>query len=142
MSVNGRLYDWESLTVNLAGKQDIAGITDIEYSDERIIKERYGKGSIARGTGRGNYKASGSLTLDRDEFKRFTDEIEGKIYNSEFNIICSYGDDDQDVITDTLSTCQIIKMSTNAKQGEDNAGAVKLDFKILKPIKWNDVEPI
>ena len=67
MAINGILYDWESVEIQLP--QGVAvGIEEISYTDERPIEARYGKGSTPRGYGRKNYKGSGSMTLDKDEF--------------------------------------------------------------------------
>lgn len=42
MSVNGRGYDWEDITVTLP-HGDAAGITEIKYEDGQDVKARYGK---------------------------------------------------------------------------------------------------
>ena len=63
-------------------------------------------------------------------WKEFKDALSGKIYHTEFSILSQYGDDGQDVITDTLPKCIITKMETSAKQDDDNAGAMKLDIQI------------
>lgn len=69
MAVNGNLYDWESIEVQLPSGICI-GITNIDYDDERPIEERYGKGNVPRGFGRKNYKASAKMELDLDEAER------------------------------------------------------------------------
>ena len=69
MSANGNKYDWESITVNLTNGE-VVGITEIKYEDGQEITARYGRGSIPRGYGRGNYEASGSMVLDREEWEK------------------------------------------------------------------------
>lgn len=142
MPINGNLYDWESVEVQLPGGLAV-GITDINYSDERGIEARHGKGSKARGYGRKNYKASGSMTLDRDEHERLREALGGSVYKGKpCPIVCSYANDDQPTITDTLPACKFTKQDTSAGQEDDNAGTVKLDVVILEPIKWNGVEAL
>lgn len=137
MTVNGNLYDWEGVEIQLPNGVAI-GITEISYNDERSIEERYGKGGVPRGYGRKNYKASGSMTLDRDEYQRFQSSINGSAYNTDpFIIIVSYGSEGMETIIDTLPDCKITKVDTSTKQDDGNTSAVKLDFTILSPIKWD-----
>lgn len=140
MTINGNHYDWESVEIALTNGV-VVGITEINYSDERSIEARYGKGAVPRGYGRKNYKASGSMSLDKDEAERLRVGLGGSFYaNSPFPIIVAYANNDQAKIIDTLPDCMITKADTSAKQDDDNAGAVKHDFIILSPIKWNGVE--
>ncbi len=136
MAINGNLYDWESVEIQLPSGAAI-GINNISYNDERPIGARYGKGSTPRGFGRGNYKASGSMELDLDEAERLRKAQGGSFYGGEpLVIIVSYANDDQDSITDTLADVKIVKADSGAKQGDENVGVRKLDFEILSPIKW------
>lgn len=138
MAINGNYYDWESVEIQLDSGGAAIGITEISYSDERPIEGRYGKGSVPRGYGRKNYKASGSMTLDKDESERLRESLGGSFYKGKpFPVIVSYANDDQPTITDKLPDVKITKADTSAKQDDDNAGPVKLDFVILSPIEWN-----
>ncbi|XPV77688.1 MAG: hypothetical protein ACNI27_07155 [Desulfovibrio sp.] len=140
--VNGNQFDWESVEVQLPSGVAV-GITDIAYNDERGIEARYGKGSRPRGFGRKNYKASGSITLDRDEAERLRTALGGSFYKgAPFTIVASYANDDQETITDTLPAVKITKTDTSSAQGNENAGVMKFDLMILKPIKWNGDEAI
>jgi hypothetical protein len=137
MAINGNFYDWESVEIQTPSGVSV-GLTDINYNDELPIEARHGKGAKARGYGRKNYKASGSATMDRDEFERLRKAVGGAVLKAKpFPIVCAYANDDQETITDTLPDCKITKADTGAKQEDDNAGAVKIDFEILSPIKWN-----
>lgn len=138
MPINGNLYDWESAEIQLSSVGATIGITELNYSDERPVEARYGKGAIPRGYGRKNYKASGSMTLDKDEAERLREALGGSFYQTgPFPIIASYGNDDQPTVTDKLPDCMITKADTSTKQDDDNTGAVKFDFTILSPIEWN-----
>jgi hypothetical protein len=142
MAVNGVLYDWEGVEIQLPGGVAV-GVTEISYSDERGIEPRYGKGSAPRGYGRKNYKASGSMTLDRDEFELLQNALGGSVYKGEpFQIVVSYGNDGLATRTDTLPAVKITKQDSGASQDDDNAGGVKCDFTCIKPIKWNGREAL
>ena len=143
MSVNGLKYDWESMSVT-GPHGEIAGITEIKYEDGQSVTGRYGKGSIPRGYGRGNYEASGSMVLDRDEWEKLKKELTangGGIYDHEpFTIVVSYANDNLGTITDTLKQCKITKFSgAGGSQGDDKASPMTCELTILRPILWNGV---
>jgi len=133
--INLNKYDWESIEINVAGNVTI-GMTEISYNDERGVEARYGKGAVPRGFGRKNYKASGSGTMDRDEFDRFKATLGGSVYKVPFNVVVSYAVEGMPTVTDSLKNCLVTKVDTSAKQDDDNAGSIKIDFTILNPIEW------
>lgn len=137
--INGLKYDWESIQVMLPSGIAV-GIQSIDYEDERPIKARYGKGSKPRGYGRGNYGAKAKMELDLDEAEILQAALGASYYNSRpFPIIVAYANEDQITVIDTLPACKITKVSTAAKQGDDNVGGRKFDLEILAPIMWGDV---
>lgn len=141
MAVNGNHYDWESLTAT-GPHGEMAGINEITYEDSQEVEARYGRGSIPRGYGRGNYEASGSMVLDRDEWEKLKKELVatgGGIYDHQpFNIVISYGNDDMPTVTDTLKNCKITKFSGGGgSQGDSNVSQITCEFIILSPILWN-----
>lgn len=140
MSANGRQYDWEDIRVILPQGEAI-GITSILYSDEQAITPRYGSGSLPRGYGRGNYKAQGSMILDREEWERLKAELsksQGIYDHKPFTIVISYANNDMGEITDTLNNCKIIRFSGGGGiQGDPNASPITCEFLILSPILWN-----
>lgn len=143
MAINGRNYDWEDISVTLPGG-DAVGITEIKYTDGQSIEARYGKGSVPRGYGRGNYEASGSMVLDREEWEKLKNELTatgGGIYDhAPFTIVVSYANNDMPTVTDTLKDCKITKFSgAGGSQGDDNVSPMTCEFTILKPILWNGV---
>lgn len=143
MSANGQAYDWEDISVTLP-HGEAAGITEIKYDDGQPVTARYGKGSVPRGFGRGNYEASGSMVLDRDEWEKLKKELTangGGIYDHEpFTIVVSYANDNFGTITDTLKQCRITKFSgAGGSQGDDNASPMTCELIILRPILWNGV---
>lgn len=143
-SVNGQKYDWACITVTLP-HGEATGITEIKYNDEQPIEARYGRGAVARGYGRGNYAASGSFVLDRDEFGAFVKGLTGAegggFYDHEpFTIVISYANDNLPIITDTLKGCKITKRDGGGgAQGDDNVSPISCEFTILEPILWDGV---
>ena len=145
MAINGRQYDHEDCNIMLPSGLAF-GVTEANYEDGQDIDPRYGRGAVPRGYGRKNYEASGSITMDRDQFEPFkralslTTGVGGGVYDHRpFPIIVNYANEDQPLITDTLPDVKVTKISSGYKQGEANDGQVSLDIKILSPIKWNGV---
>lgn len=143
MSINGKQYDWEDIhVVTLSGEQ--IGITEIKYTDGQSIEARYGRGAIPRGWGRGNYEASGSMVLDRDEWENLKKALVASssardiFGHRPFPIIVSYANDDMGTIVDMLKDCKITKFDGGgASQGDANASPITCEFTILSPIVWN-----
>ena len=145
MSVNGRNYDWEDMHIVLPSGEAV-GITEIKYTDGQSIEARYGRGAVPRGWGRGNYEASGSMVLDRDEWEKFKLALKatsgtGGIYDhTPFPIVVSYANDDMGTVIDTLPDCKISKFDGGGgSRGDDNVSPITCEFTILSPILWNGV---
>ena len=145
MAINGKNYDWEDIhVITLTGEQ--IGITEIKYSDEQSVTVRYGRGAVPRGYGRGNYEASGSMVLDRDEWEKLKLALvalsnTGGIYDHKpFPIVVSYANDDMGTVIDTLRDCKISKFDGGGgSQGDDNVSPITCEFTILSPILWNGI---
>ena len=145
MAINGKNYDWEDIHVITRTGEQI-GITEIKYSDEQSVTARYGRGAVPRGYGRGNYEASGSMVLDRDEWEKLKLALvalsnTGGIYDHKpFPIVVSYANDDMGTVIDTLRDCKISKFDGGGgSQGDDNVSPITCEFTILSPILWNGI---
>jgi hypothetical protein len=137
MAINGKRYDWEDITITLPQGAAV-NITDISYSDGQAIAVRYGKGGVPRGYGRQNYEASGSMTIDLEEWERLSKGLGDTVYDHEpFSITVSYADSGAGTITDKLNKVKITKLSTSNSQGGENAGAKSVEFTVLEPISYN-----
>lgn len=68
--INGKVHAWEDIAVYMNGVR-IAGITEINFSDEAEREPIYGAGSKPIGVKRGNYKVEGDFTLTKEEADRF-----------------------------------------------------------------------
>ena len=62
----GKLIGWNSVTVNMMGR-DVEGITAVSYGDSVEKENAYGAGKFPIGRGDGNYAATASLTLKKEE---------------------------------------------------------------------------
>lgn len=140
--INGKRYSWEDISTRMP-MGELVDYESIEYSDEKQVEEKYGKGSNPRGWGAGNYKASGKVTMLREEFQRFVayaSSTRRSIYNvAPFTITCGYANEDSPTVTDVLRQCKITKMSTSPSQGDTDV-KVELELAILGGIRWGSAE--
>lgn len=140
MAINGKQYDWEDMHIVLPHGEAV-GITEIKYTDGQSIEARYGRGAVPRGWGRGNYEATGSMVLDRDEWEKFKRSIMdgiGIFDHEPFTIVVAYANNYMGTVVDTLKSCKITKFDGGgASQGDDNASPMTCEFTILEPIEWN-----
>lgn len=142
MAINGRQYDWEDIHVILPSGEAV-GITEIKYEDGQSIEARYGRGAIPRGYGRGNYEASGSMVLDRDEWELLKQSLAnsgiGGIFDHQpFTIVIAYANDEMGHVVDTLKKCKITKFSgAGGAQSDTNVSPITCEFTILEPIEYN-----
>ena len=140
MAINGKNYDWEDMSVNLP-TGIAAAIKEAKYSDEQPVTAHYGKGAIPFGYGRGNYAASLTFILYRDEWERLTPELakNGGIYDHDpFTVVVSYANNDKPEIVDTLKSVKITKFDGGGgAQGDDSVSEITCECIVLEPILWN-----
>ena len=79
--INGKVYDWNSVTINVSGMENIE-LQEISYDDEQEVDPVYGKGGKIRGYGTGNQKNSVKLSMLREDFNEMTRVIKSKGYKN------------------------------------------------------------
>lgn len=134
--INGEAFDWESTKIYLPTGL-VASAKDIDYSGEQDAEEVYGQGSLPRGYGKKEYKASGKLTIDLTEFSILKDYAvglgRGLLGIPPFPIVAQYANADQPTVTDTLPTCKITKWTKSTAVGQVDH-PVEIEFKCFDPI--------
>ena len=143
IKVNGINYGWGDVDVKLPGLNLV--VQEISYDDEQEMEESYGRGYRPRGYGKGNYKASGKMSMLRDDFDDVLDycKATGKsFYNVELpSVIVSYGNPGGRTRIDELKRVVFVKRSHKAAQG-DKTLTVDIDFMIVGGIVEDGVEPV
>ena len=143
LKVNGKAYDWGDVNLQIPGI--VAEVQEISYDDELEKELVYGKGSKPRGYGNGNYKASGKMSMLRDDYEALLDYC--KSNNITFfklqipKIIVSYANDEDRTRQDILNKVSFSKRSNKAAQG-DKSLKVDLDLMIAGTIDQDGVAPI
>lgn len=141
--INGKVYDWNSVTINVSGMEDIE-LQEISYDDEQEHDLIYGKGGKIRGFGTGNQKNSVKLSMLREDFNEMIRVIKSKGYKSFYKymvpkITVSYADDGASTTTDILTNVKFTKRSLKAAQG-DKSMKVDLDGLAIGGIKMNGLD--
>lgn len=143
IKVNGINYGWGDVDVKIPGLNLV--VQEISYDDEQEMEESYGKGYRPRGYGKGNYKASGKMSMLRDDFDDVLDycKATGKsFYNVELpSVVVSYGNPGGRTRIDELKRVVFVKRSHKAAQG-DKTLAVDIDLMIVGGIVEDGVEPV
>ena len=132
LKVNGKAYDWGDVDVKIPGL--VLNVQEISYDDELEMEEVYGRGNKPRGYGTGNYKASGKISILRDDYDDFHEWCKSKkfpFYGVDIpSIVVSYASEGERTRIDELKKVKISKRSNKAAQG-DKKLTVDLDLMIF-----------
>ena len=140
--INGKAYDWSSVTINVSGMENIEP-TEISYDDEQELEAIYGRGGGIRGFGTGNVKNSVKLSMLREDFNEMCRVIKSKGYKNFHKyvipkVVVSYADDGATTCTDTITNLRFSKRSFKTAQGDKS---VKIDLDgMAMEIKINDLD--
>lgn len=143
LKVNGKAYDWGDVDLKIPGLN--IQVQEISYDDELEIEEVYGSGSKPRGYGTGNYKASGKLSMLRDDYDDLLAYCKAKrlaFYEIMIpSIVVSYANDGGRTRIDELKKVKFVKRSNKAAQG-DKSLTVDIDLMIIGGIIQDGVKPV
>ena len=143
LKVNGKNYVWGDVDVKFPGL--VLVVQEISYDDEQDMEESYGRGYKPRGFGKGNYKASGKLSMLRDDYEDLLAFCKAKgvsFYDLELpSIVVSYADNGKAISTDELKKVRPIKRTHKAAQG-DKSLSVDVDLMIVGGIITNGVQAV
>ena len=137
--INGCRYDFSSIECDANGVV-LKGYEGISYSDKCEPGEARGTHQQALGDTPGEYSAEGSLEMFKLEHQALIESLGNGYMRRKFNIMVSYGNDGDPLLTDELLGCRI-------KSGEDGhqKGSDPLKVKVglwIRLIRRNGVDPI
>lgn len=126
-------YNWNGYTATILG-QTLVGLQSLDYDSKREVKLHYGKGSEPVGYGRGNYEASGKMSLKLEEYERLVTAalpFRGDVtLLPPFPITGVIKKSDGKSFKEVLPMVLIEKVGRKRKQG-DTEFAIDLDIKLL-----------
>lgn len=118
--INGKVYDWSSVTIKASGCEDIEP-TSIEYGDsyeKNLIK---GRGGRLRGWGRGKRDNSVKLVLLREDYNTLMDSFGKDFYDLVIpKVTVSYADSGATTCTDIINNLTFSKRDFSAKEDDDH----------------------
>lgn len=143
LKVNGQTYGWGDVDVKIPGL--VLVVQEISYDDEQEMEESYGKGYRPRGYGKGNYKASGKMSMPPGRLRRLSSaycKAKGiPFYGIEWpSVVVSYANEGERTRIDELKKVIPTKRSHKAAQG-DKSLTVDIDLMIVGGIVEDGVEP-
>lgn len=141
--VNGKIYDWSSVTIKLKGAEAIEP-DEISYDRERETELKYGKGGKPIGYGTGKKTNTVKMTLLRehyDELCRIAKKKRVKeLAKLEIPVITvSFADTGKKTSTDKLKKVIFNKESFKTAEG-DKENTVSLEGFAFGGIVSNDLE--
>jgi hypothetical protein len=137
--INGLTYDFESIKLMLPTGLTL-GCESIDYGDEKSDEVIPGTNNLPLGIGRGEYKGSCKLELQRLEFDKLNlfSASSGGFYNMPpIPVIASYGNAGQPPVTDSMLV-HFTKRGFKGSKGDTNL-AVSLEGAIIAPMVSNGV---
>lgn len=142
LKVNGKAYDWGDVDVKLPGLDIV--VQEVSYDDELDMEEVYGYGHRPRGYGTGNYKASGKLSMLRDDYEDFLAWCKAQgtaFYDLTIpSVVVSYANEGEKTHMDELKKVKLTKRTHKAAQG-DKSLTVDIDMMIVGGIVTDGLEP-
>ena len=142
MVVNGRHVSWGDLSIN-NGYGALLGIKEISWNEKQEKEAQYGKGFMPTGVGKGNYEATGKLTITKDEFDnefmtwvraQVGDALASPVEVPAFTITATYAlENGGPAHTTRLLGVEITSVEEGGSQG-DKALDVSMELLILKKV--------
>lgn len=143
LKVNGKAYDWGDVDIRIPGL--VLVVQEISYDDELEKEPAYGKGPKPRGYGTGNYKASGKISLLRDDYDDLVDYCKANgtpLYKLQIpKLVVSYANEGEETVIDVLNRVSFSKASHKAAQS-DKSLKVDIDLMIAGVIERNGLQPV
>lgn len=121
--VNGKVYDWSSVSIAVSGCSGIEP-TSIDYEDSQDKELIYGKGGEPRGYGTGNKSNTVKMEMLREDYNLLIDAYRSQLGGGFYKMVIpkitvSYADEGATTCTDTLNNVTFTKRSGfGGKQGD------------------------
>ena len=134
----GTMQGWNSITLNIFGR-DVEGISSLSY-DDTVEKENVrGVGNMPIGRSRGNYEATASIGLFKEEVDAIQKALApGKRLQdiAAFDIVVQY-DRNGVIQKDVIHNCEFTNRGVDVSQGD---GTISTDYElIVSHITWNAI---
>lgn len=134
MAFNSRQYEWSDIGIFMAGKI-VVGIRSVKYTEKTDKEVLYAKGNTGHSIQTGNVSYDGEITLTQSEYESLRAIApEGKVSRLTLDIVVSYGQFGDVVITDKIKSASFTEAAKELKQG-DKFMEIKLPFIALDVVR-------
>lgn len=135
--INGQAYSFADIIVTILGVA-VAGITEVDYSDNQEVTDNFGAGRFVTSRGLGKIMAEGKITIDRAELSAIIDAAPGNRLQNipEFDIEVNYVPEGSTNRTDVLRNCRFKNTKGGAALDDSNVLA-ELELAVSH-IDWNN----
>ena len=118
---SSKQYAWSDISIAFGGRI-IAGVTEVEYTEEKEKSALYGRGSKPLGIVRGNHSFEGKLSIWQSELEAMTrDAKNNDILNLNFDLVVAYvPSEGGQIVTDILKNVEFTEVKKAMKQGDKN----------------------
>lgn len=118
--INGRVYDWASIKLVIAGGFLPTNFSAIAYGDEHADENVYGQGIYPIGYKRGNVTPSASFTFGMGDLQLMrTRSLDGSLHGlGKFDIVVSYGSFGQVPVKHVIKNFGFLSDMIDVKQGD------------------------
>jgi len=135
----GNMQGWNNVTINLLGR-DVEGISSIKY-DDKVAKENvYGAGQYPIGRSQGNYEASCTINLYKEESDGIQAALPEGVGIHEippFDILVEYELSTGKIKRDRIRNCEFTGRGVEIKSGD---GTSSFEHELIcSHIEWNVV---
>jgi hypothetical protein len=140
--INGLVYDFESVNLMLPTGLTL-GCESIDYGDEKSDEVVNGSNNLPLGIGRGEYKGTCKLELQRLEYDKLNlfSATSGGFYNMPpLPVIASYGNMGQPPVTDSMLV-HFTKRSFKGAKGDTNL-VVSVEGALTAPMNSDGVPAV
>lgn len=137
--IRGVKYDFSSVEVDING-EIFTDIQAVDYSDTVSRSFLRGANAVPLGRTRGEYEATGSITLSKRGGADLKALLGNGFYEVSFDMTVSYSEAEEGVITDKVIGCQFESNENAHATGPDPLVEV-FPLSVMR-ILWNGLDPM
>ena len=130
---NSREYEWNDVRALIGGRL-ITRLRSVRYKRSKEKELLYGAGNEPVSIQSGNVSYEGEVAMLRSEYETLALSGGGSVLDLQTDIVVSYGNPPDAMVTDKLLACQFTEEENSMSQGDKNE-EITLPFIFLRKLK-------
>ena len=130
---NSREYQWSDVRLTVGGRP-ITRARSVRYKRSKEKELLYGAGNEPVSIQSGNVSYEGEVAMLRSEYETLAANGGGSVLDLQVDIVVSYGNPPDVMVTDKLMGCQFTEEENSMAQGDKNE-EITLPFIFLRKVK-------